>query len=186
MYLPAQFKSDEPAHAAELMRSHPLATLVSTDDDALPFVTLLPLHYDAERHSVWGHCARANPHWRYLESRPRAIVLFNGPQGYLSPTVYPDLARVPTWNYLAVQLTVEARLKGAGKHWAPANVNPMLALRCAETSKRWKGRWTMAARSTGPAISSSWTRRTRTGRWCMAMRPASASSPPKGGWCRRT
>ena len=110
MYLPAQFKSDEPAHAAELMRSHPLATLVSTDDDGLPFLTLLPLHYDAERHSVWGHCARANRHWRYLESRPQAVVLFNGPQGYLSPMVYPDLTRVPTWNYLAVQLTVEARL----------------------------------------------------------------------------
>jgi transcriptional regulator len=28
----------------------------------------------------------------------------------MSPKVYPDLARVPTWNYLAVHCTVQARL----------------------------------------------------------------------------
>ena len=28
----------------------------------------------------------------------------------MSPRVYPDLARVPTWNYLAVHATVEATL----------------------------------------------------------------------------
>jgi transcriptional regulator len=33
-----------------------------------------------------------------------------GPQAYMSPRVYPDLVRVPTWNYLAVHCTVKARL----------------------------------------------------------------------------
>jgi transcriptional regulator len=28
----------------------------------------------------------------------------------MSPSVYPDLARVPTWNYLTVHCTVQARL----------------------------------------------------------------------------
>jgi transcriptional regulator len=36
--------------------------------------------------------------------------VFLGPHAYLSPKVYPDLARVPTWNYLAVHCTVEATL----------------------------------------------------------------------------
>jgi hypothetical protein len=36
---------------------------------------------------------------------------------------------------------VEARLKGAGKHWARDNVDPMLALRCAVGSQRWQERW---------------------------------------------
>ena len=34
--------------------------------------------------------------------------MFMGPHAYLSPKVYPDLARVPTWNYLAVHCTVHA------------------------------------------------------------------------------
>lgn len=32
MHQPPQFKSDDPAIAAERMRSHPFATQVSTDD----------------------------------------------------------------------------------------------------------------------------------------------------------
>jgi transcriptional regulator len=110
MYLPPQF--NHPEHALELIRSHPLASLISNDDDGFPFVTHLPMHVEAQG-EVWqmlGHCARANPHWRYLLARPQALVTFTGPQAYLSPQVYPDLTRVPTWNYLAVHARVKATL----------------------------------------------------------------------------
>ncbi len=112
MYLPPQFKSSDPAVAAELMRAHPFASLVSVDDEGLPFVTHLPLHLEERPQGLvlLGHCARPNPHWRYLEQRPRALVTFLGPHGYLSPKVYPDLQRVPSWNYLAVHCTVQATL----------------------------------------------------------------------------
>ena len=33
-----------------------------------------------------------------------------GPHAYMSPKVYPDLTRVPTWSYLAVHAKVEATL----------------------------------------------------------------------------
>ena len=45
-----------------------------------------------------------------LQARPRATVSFLGPHAYMSPCVYPDLARVPTWNYLAMHCQVRARL----------------------------------------------------------------------------
>jgi transcriptional regulator len=78
----------------------------------LPFVSHLPLHLqeEADGFRLLGHCARPNPHWRYLQERPTAVVTFLGPHAYLSPTVYPDRARVPTWNYLAVHCTVRATL----------------------------------------------------------------------------
>lgn len=112
MYLPSQFKSTDPDDALRLMRSHPLASLISVDDTGLPFVTHLPLHaqQQGEQWVLLGHCARANPHWRYLQARPQALVTFLGPQAYLSPTVYPDLTRVPSWNYLALHCTVQASL----------------------------------------------------------------------------
>lgn len=112
MYQPPQFRSTDPAHARALMRAHPLASLVSTDDTGFPVVSHLPLQLrQAEGEQVLlGHCARANPHWRYLAARPQALVTFLGPQAYLSPDVYPDLARVPSWNYLAVHCRVEASL----------------------------------------------------------------------------
>ncbi|MBV8619447.1 MAG: FMN-binding negative transcriptional regulator [Curvibacter sp.] len=110
MYLPPQFKASDPALAHALMREHPFASLVSIDEDGLPFITHLPLHLSADGQVLTGHCARPNPHWRHLQARPRARVAFLGPQAYMSPAVYPDLARVPTWNYLAVHATVQARL----------------------------------------------------------------------------
>ena len=118
MYLPSQFKGDR-LQAAALIQQNPFASLISVDDAGLPFVTHLPLHLDKTNPDVdleqadfvlLGHVARANPHWRLLQARAQAVVTFLGPHAYLSPRVYPDLARVPTWNYLAVHCTVQARL----------------------------------------------------------------------------
>ena len=111
MYLPPHFQGD-PALAAALIQEHPFASLISVDDAGLPFVTHLPLHLEqrGEQLVLLGHVARPNPHWRYLQARPQAVATFLGPHAYLSPRVYPDLARVPTWNYLAVHCTVQATL----------------------------------------------------------------------------
>ena len=112
MYLPPQFNAKDEAHALALMRAHPFASLVSVDDEGFPFVTHLPLHLTQRdgQHVLLGHCAKPNPHWRYLQARPQALVTFIGPQAYMSPKVYPDLTRVPTWSYLAVHTKVEAQL----------------------------------------------------------------------------
>ncbi len=112
MYLPLQFNAKDKAHALEIIKAHPFSSLISNDDDGFPFVSNLPLHL-IEGHEpilLLGHCAKANPHWRYLQARPQALVTFMGPQAYMSPKVYPDLVRVPTWSYLAVHAQVQAAI----------------------------------------------------------------------------
>ncbi len=111
MYMPPQFKGDR-AKAAALIHEHPFASLISVDDAGLPYVTHLPLHLEdrGDQLVLLGHVAKPNAHWRYLQARPQAVATFLGPHAYLSPKVYPDLARVPTWNYLAVHCTVQATL----------------------------------------------------------------------------
>jgi transcriptional regulator len=123
MYLPPQFVPKNRAEAYELIRSHPFASLISTDETGLPFVTHLPLHLEQRVQTpvgtaspgpselvFLGHVARPNLHWQYLRTRPEALVTFMGPHAYMSPRVYPDLVRVPTWNYLAVHCIVRATL----------------------------------------------------------------------------
>jgi transcriptional regulator len=112
MYLPPQFKAKDPALAATLIRENPFASLVSCDDEGLPYITHLPLHLEERPEGlvILGHVAKPNAHWRYLQARPKAVASFLGPHAYLSPRVYPDLQRVPTWNYVAVDCTVEATL----------------------------------------------------------------------------
>ncbi|MDO5087291.1 MAG: FMN-binding negative transcriptional regulator [Comamonadaceae bacterium] len=128
MYAPPPFRCTDAALAARLMREHPLASLVSNGPDGLPLVTHLPLQLQVHEAAppqpqarqtppeggpafvLHGHMARANPHWRWLARQPRALAVFMGPHAYMSPAVYPDRERVPTWNYLAVHCTVQARL----------------------------------------------------------------------------
>jgi transcriptional regulator len=112
MYLPQQFNSKNNSDAIELMRENPFASLISVDEAGFPFVSHIPLHLEVRESGLvlWGHVAKPNPHWRYLLERPQALVTFLGPHAYLSPSVYPDLTRVPTWNYLAVHCKVNARL----------------------------------------------------------------------------
>ena len=111
MHQPPQFKGQR-AQAVTLMQAYPFASLISVDDSGLPFITHLPLHLEDRSGQLvlLGHVARPNLHWRFMQTRPEAVVTFLGPHAYMSPQVYPDLARVPTWNYLAVHCTVRARL----------------------------------------------------------------------------
>lgn len=48
----------------------------------------------------------------------------------------------------ANKLVVQARLKGAGQHWQPGNVNPMLALRNAVCNERWSEGWQVVGERT--------------------------------------
>jgi hypothetical protein len=75
----------------------------------------------------------------------------------------------------ANKLVVEARLKGAGMHWAPAHVNPLLALRGLACSGRWEEGW--------PQLSAQWRAEARTHTLALrrlrrAKRQATADRPP--------
>ena len=112
MYLPKHFEQTDQALALEVMRAHNFAVMVSNDDAGVPYATHLPVVV-AERDGaivIEGHVAKPNPHWRYLQARPEVLVMFQGPHAYMSPGVYPDLARVPTWTYIAVHAYGSATL----------------------------------------------------------------------------
>lgn len=99
MYLPPKFAPSPDDIAAALARAG-FAQLVTHGPDGL-LVTPLPLLYDADRHALLGHVARANPHW-HAAGCP-SVAIFTGPQGYVSPSLYATKSEtgkvVPTWNY---------------------------------------------------------------------------------------
>jgi transcriptional regulator len=112
MYLPQHFRQDDPALLLEVMQRYNFATLVSTVNDA-PFATHLPVlaRLDGDAIHIEGHFARANPHWQALEAEPQALIIFHGPHTYISPTLYRDSNRVPTWNYIAVHARGLVRIR---------------------------------------------------------------------------
>lgn len=48
------------------------------------------------------HLARGNALTRHLDRTP-ALIVVNGPDGYVSPRWYHDADQVPTWNYIALE-----------------------------------------------------------------------------------
>lgn len=80
------------------------ALLVSTGEDGAPVASHLPFSYDEDRGeygTLIAHMARANPHGKLLE-KGQALVIFQGPHAYISPSYYATNVNVPTWNYVAV------------------------------------------------------------------------------------
>ena len=138
MYLPPQF--NHPDHALDLIRKHPLASLISNDDAGFPFVSHLPMHVETEGQQwhLLGHCARGNPHWRYLAQRPEALLVFHGPHAFMSTRVYPDLVRVPTWNYLVVHVKVRVQLV-EGEAAKDVLLKQMIADHDAAYAQQWRG-----------------------------------------------
>ena len=108
MYTPTHFQNSDPQALHQLMREHPLGTLVrqgpsGLDADHLPFELDLsagPLG------TLRAHVARANPLWQEAVVERPVLVVFHGPQAYISPSWYPSKheahRQVPTWNYEVV------------------------------------------------------------------------------------
>jgi hypothetical protein len=78
----------------------------------------------------------------------------------------------------ANKLVVEDRLKGAGMHWAEANVNPLLALRNAVCNDRWEASWTIIEREQRRTMRSNRQQR-RTARQSAVTVPAPPPSVPE-------
>ena len=58
--------------------------------------------------AVQFHLSRGNALTRHLDGAT-ALVVVNGPEGYISPRWYADRETVPTWNYVAVELEGRVR-----------------------------------------------------------------------------
>ena len=110
MYLPAHFSEERPDVLRACVRDHPLGLLVTQNVAGGIDANSIPFLLDAEGEGpgvLRGHVARANPVWRTARDDVDALVVFQGPQGYVSPAWYPSKAEhgkvVPTWNYVVVQ-----------------------------------------------------------------------------------
>jgi len=107
-YLPPHFEETDPAVLHALVRAHPLGTWVLSHQGEL-LVNHIPFLLDPQRGehgTLVAHVARANPVWQALAAGPASVVVFTGPQAYVSPNWYPSKREhgkaVPTWNYAVV------------------------------------------------------------------------------------
>jgi transcriptional regulator len=108
MYVPQLHKEESPDILHALIRSHPLGAWVTLGAGGL-LANHIPFMLDAQsgpKGLLRAHVARANPVWREMSATQPSLVMFQGPESYITPSWYPSKHQhgkaVPTWNYAVV------------------------------------------------------------------------------------
>lgn len=116
MLVPRKYQAPDRSHVLQVIEDFPLATLITAAPDI--HVSQVPIIVDrfatqavgAESSATGGvrlrgHMNRANPHARSAADGDTVYLVFNGPNGYVSPSVYTTGPAAPTWNFVTVHVT---------------------------------------------------------------------------------
>ncbi|MFC5478628.1 FMN-binding negative transcriptional regulator [Massilia suwonensis] len=115
MYINRHHRFDGEDAMRALVEANALGTWVLAGQQEI-VANHIPFLLERERGphgSLVGHVARANPVWRLLDAQAPSLVIFQGPQAYITPNWYPGKAEhgkvVPTWDYAVVHAHGAAR-----------------------------------------------------------------------------
>jgi transcriptional regulator len=152
MYQPPAFREDRIEVQHALIRAQPLGLLITAGPGGLianPFPFLL----DAEVSEAGGaseagelgtlrlHIARANPQWRELEAVEECLVVFQGPQDYVTPSWYATKREtgkvVPTWNYATVHAWGRPRIMNDDA-WLRRQIEDLTGSRESQRTEPWQ------------------------------------------------
>jgi transcriptional regulator len=116
MYEPLHHRQENLQAQHALIRNQPLGLLISNGPDGIE-ANSIPFLIDASASplgTLRAHMARANRQWRGLQAGGEALVIFQGPDRYISPSWYATKREtgkvVPTWNYVMVQVRGRPRV----------------------------------------------------------------------------
>jgi transcriptional regulator len=143
VYLPNHFVEERTEVLQALITAQPLGTLV-TVQDGLPCADEVPFLFDSTagpHGTLRAHVARANPLWQCAADTP-VLVIFRGPQAYVSPSWYPSKAEhgkgVPTWNYVLVQARGRLRVIDKDPVWLRAQLDALTHLQESPRPQPWQ------------------------------------------------
>lgn len=143
MYVPKHHEESDISVLHALMRSHPLSTWVTQGDGEL-LANHVPFLVDpacGEFGTLIGHVARANRVWQSFSKTVNSVVVFQGPQTYITPSWYPSKhahgKAVPTWNYAVVHAHGLPRAI-EDREWLLQHVNQLTNVHEAKQALPWK------------------------------------------------
>jgi transcriptional regulator len=143
MYLPEHFEETDLTVLHQLVGAYPLGALVASTRNGLEanHIPFLARPEPQPCGSLRGHIARANPLWHDLEPEQQVLVIFQGPQSFISPSWYPSKKEtqkvVPTWNYAVVHARGHIRVID-DPLWVRAHVEELTDRHEAQRPVPWK------------------------------------------------
>jgi predicted FMN-binding regulatory protein PaiB len=136
----ATFAPSDQRDLALFIEKHPLAHVISASGDE---IEATPLRLIAETDAAGvvvaliGHFARANRHVESLRQTSRALCIFHGAHGYVSPSWMRDRTQAPTWNFETAHLVVEVAFAEHENETAKA-IELLLDAVEGEAPTRWR------------------------------------------------
>lgn len=118
MYIPQKFNVAEWQQQEHLIKSYPLATVITVGEDGIPIANHFPfyLHEDHEtgKKFLHAHVAKKNHQIPSLKENDKVLVIFQSPSTYILPSYYPEKERthkfVPTWDFATLHITGKLRI----------------------------------------------------------------------------
>ncbi|BET26906.1 PaiB family negative transcriptional regulator [Limnobacter thiooxidans] len=116
MYLPKHFEETSQQLLFDLIKAHPLATVVTLSESGLNanHIPLMIAENENGEKVLRGHVARANPILNDIGLSPSTLLVFQGDEHYITPSWYATKKEtekvVPTWNYVVVHVRGKMRV----------------------------------------------------------------------------
>lgn len=113
MFNPGDFKVTDIGKIRDFIEDNELGIMFSVSGNGEYLASHVPFLVDDECKRLTGHIARENRQWEGLDGMT-VLVVFQGPNHYISPTWYGEDKPVPTWNYAVVQAKGKIRIMSGG------------------------------------------------------------------------
>lgn len=145
MYTPNHFSETNLETMFQLIKTYPLGALITIEVDGInanhiPFEIIAP-NEDAPFGTLRCHVARANPVWKNLNPQHEALVIFQGPQAYITPAWYEEKKRsgkvVPTYNFVVVHAHGKIRVMDDSR-WLQHHLESMVDQHEGKQATPWK------------------------------------------------
>lgn len=106
MYNFSYFKEKDKQRILEFMEAHPFAFLTGSYLSGAQVATQIPILWEERNGELYlqGHIMRNTDHHKALMENPQALLVFTGPNCYVSASWYTNPQIGSTWNYMSVHV----------------------------------------------------------------------------------
>jgi transcriptional regulator len=105
LYIPKPHLVEDRKLLHDFMDDYAFVDLVTATPVRITHIPVLLDRNAGPYGTIYGHIARHNPQSATFDGHQQAVIVFRGPNSYISPTWYAKTEAVPTWNFAVVHAT---------------------------------------------------------------------------------
>lgn len=107
MYNFSYFKEKDKQILLDFMETNPFAFLTGSFLSGAQVATQIPVLFEERNGALFlqGHIMRNTDHYKAFTENPNALIVFTGPNAYVSASWYSNPKIGSTWNYMSIHAT---------------------------------------------------------------------------------